>query len=148
MGGGLTSPIQHVGEAEGVIHSHVRWGSVTTHLAQLRFYWTHATFYNSEVKTSRKKFMVQLWGVPKLRALVTGFEPRESTFDAGSVHFGFAADKVVLKHGFFFPSGSPLSPARIIPLTLSRPFVYHPVHGQTIKQRPHCNIPILTTPEK
>jgi len=32
LGGELRSPIQHVGVTEGVIHSHVRWGSLTTDL--------------------------------------------------------------------------------------------------------------------
>jgi hypothetical protein len=37
LGGELRSPIQHVGVTEGVIHSHVRWGSLTTHLVPPRY---------------------------------------------------------------------------------------------------------------
>ena len=73
LGGGLRSPIQHVGVTQGVIHSHVRWGSLTTHLLNQHI------IYSSGYNLDRHQVRIlsyRLAACQSSESLVAGFKEK------------------------------------------------------------------------
>jgi hypothetical protein len=74
----------------------------------------HQLFMNFKKEIDSRT--TEVWAVPWLRRLVAYLSPRRPGFDPGSVHVGFALDKVAL--GQVFPRVLRFSPVNIIPPVL------------------------------